>query len=73
MQTVISIIMISPGVRKIFAIISALITGGLSIAMVSAGQIGHVAASNMTGNMTANMTGLVNDTMAGSISAFTTN
>jgi hypothetical protein len=51
--------------RRILAIISALITGGLGVAMVSAVQLGHAAASNAT-NMT-------NATMSGSISALSTN
>ena len=32
--------------RKLFAIISALITGGLGIAMTNATQLGFAAASN---------------------------
>jgi hypothetical protein len=53
--------------RRIIALISALITGGLSIAMVSAVQLGQ-AASNAT-----TMTNMTELAMEGAISAFTRN
>jgi hypothetical protein len=51
--------------RRIFAIIAALITGGLSVAMTNAVEVGYAVTSNAT-NMT-------NATMSGSISALASN
>jgi len=56
--------------RKIFAILGALITGGLGVALVSASQAAS-AVSNAT-NMT-NMSSLAEEAMTGSISALSTN
>lgn len=56
--------------KRIFAIIGALLTGGLSVALTSASQAA-LAATNAT-NMT-NMSSMTSDMMTGSISALATN
>ena len=56
--------------KRIFAIIGALLTGGLSVALTSASQAA-LAATNAT-NMT-NMSSMTSDMMTGSISALANN
>lgn len=57
--------------RKIFAIIGALITGGISIGLMSATQAAYSTLTNAT-NMT-NMSSIAEEAMTGSISGIAVN
>ncbi|MFY9965935.1 MAG: hypothetical protein WAK50_09375 [Nitrososphaeraceae archaeon] len=57
--------------KRLFAIIGALLTGGLLVALTNASQAAYAGVTNAT-NMT-NMSSVASDMMSGSISALSTN